>query len=86
MDVILNSPGCCWENENGDCFASWVYALPFTRYLFPVNKSWDLKETISPNCPRGNTLQLEMCNLSNTEVLSSVERDDRGRLCDVYPN
>src|SRR5260221_10248745 len=38
MDVILNSPGCCWENANGDCLASWVYALPFTWYLFPVNK------------------------------------------------
>lgn len=77
MDVILNSPGCCWENANGDCLASWVYALPFTRYLFSVNKSWYPKEVISPNCPRRNTLQLEMRNFSDAEILSSVERDDR---------
>jgi hypothetical protein len=88
MDVILNSPGCCWENANGDCLASWVYALPFTRYLFPVNKNKKLvlKGTVVPDCPWRNALQLELRNFSNAKVFSSVEGDNRGRLCDVYPD
>jgi len=36
--------------------------------------------------PWRNALQLELRDLSNTEVLSSIEWDYRGRFCDVYPD
>lgn len=60
-----------------------IYTVPISRQR-EVGNAW--RKSSSPNCPRRNALQLEMCNFSNTEILSSVERDDRGGFCDIYPN
>jgi len=60
-----------------------IYTVPISRQ----QKARDAgRKPSSPNCPRRNALQLEMCDFSNAEILSSVERDDRGGFCDIYPN
>lgn len=60
-----------------------IYTVPISHQ----QKAGDgRRNPSSPNRPWRDALQLEMCNFSNTEILSSVERDDRSGFCDIYPN
>src|SRR5258707_9094891 len=72
----------------GDVFASWECDLPLTLYLNQeVNVFLEyLGGKHLRNRPRGNALELKLCDITDTNIFSFINRNYGGRFSNINPN